>query len=84
MSINIFDYYKNPQIMSAIGTATKYISNSHDREDCRQEIFSELYSVMPMDTDDAIRLVDRVASKFKYDNSERIKHESSLEELFID
>lgn len=65
MLMNNFDYYTNPDILSAINTHMRHIKNADDREDCRQEIFANLYDFMPLDTDDAIRLVDKIAMRFR-------------------
>lgn len=59
------DYYENPRIRSAISIHESHIHNREDREDCRQEIFAELYDFMPLDEDEAIRLVDKVAMRFR-------------------
>jgi len=63
--MNKFDYFTNPDIISAINTHMKHIKNAEDREDCRQEIYTNLYAFMPFDTEDAIRLVDKSAMKFR-------------------
>jgi hypothetical protein len=84
MVVNTFDYYQNPEILSAIKTNVRHIKNSHDREDCSQEIFAELYSMMPLDTEDAISVVNKVAAKFKRDDLKINANELSFEELFID
>ena len=63
--MNALDYYNNPEIISAIRLHETKIKNREDREDCRQEIFTELYDFMPLDTDEAIKIVDRVGIKFR-------------------
>jgi len=63
--MNNFDYYTNPDILSAINTHMRHIKNVDDREDCRQEIFANLYDFMPLDQDEAIRLVDKIAMRFR-------------------
>jgi hypothetical protein len=65
-NINALDYYNNPKILKAINVNLRHIKNGFDREDCQQEIFAELYDFMPLDEEEAIRLVDRVAYRFKY------------------
>ena len=63
--MNALDYYNNPIIRSNIEKQTRGIKNSHDAEDCRQEIFAELYDFMPLDEDESIRLIERVGRKFR-------------------
>lgn len=63
--MNKFDYFDNPDIISAINTHMKHIKNADDRSDCRQEIYTNLYAFMPLDTDEAIKLVDSTAMKFR-------------------
>jgi hypothetical protein len=62
---NTFDYYQNPKILKAIHFQLKYLKGAADREDCRQEIFSELYDFMPLDDDEAVRIVNRVGCKYR-------------------
>jgi hypothetical protein len=62
---NIFDYYKNPIILSEIHKELNRIKNGDDREDCKQEIYAELYDFMPMDDEDAIRIVRRIGRRFR-------------------
>ena len=81
--MNIFDYYQNPRILSAINRSLYYIRTSHDKEDCRQEIFAELYDFMPITEEDAVRIVNRIASRFRYYNSKILKHETGLTEAGI-
>lgn len=63
--MNIFDYYNNPEILSAIKSETSRIKGLESKEDCEQEIFAELYDFMPMDTDEAVSIVYRVGRKFR-------------------
>jgi hypothetical protein len=65
MLVNQFDYFNNPSINSAIGVHMRHIKNREDQADCRQEIYANLYDFMPLDTDEAITLIDRVAMKFR-------------------
>ena len=41
------------------------IKNREDREDCQQEIWAELYDFMPLDVDEAKKIIKRVAMKFE-------------------
>jgi hypothetical protein len=80
---NMLDYYKNPTILAAINTNIRHIKNRHDREDCKQEIFAELYDFMPLNEEEAIRLINRTASKFKYAEKLLNEKEISLKEAGI-
>lgn len=80
MKINKLDYYQNPAILAAMRTNTRHIKNTFDREDCNQEIFAELYDFMPLDDDEAIRIVNRVASRFKYNDKMINENEVSFQE----
>ena len=62
---NTFDYYQNTEILKAISFQIKYIRGQADREDCRQEIFAELYDFMPLDDDEAIKIVNKVGCKYR-------------------
>jgi hypothetical protein len=79
----MFDYYKNPRILSAIEKNVCRIKNYHDREDCRQEIFTELYSFMPFDENESIRLVNKVARKFQRADIKSNTFETGLQEAGI-
>ena len=59
------DYYKNENILKAISVHMKHIKCHEDREDCKQEIWANLYAFMPLDEDEAIRLVDSSAMRFR-------------------
>jgi hypothetical protein len=73
--MNALDYYNNPDIRRAMALETRHIKNKCDIEDCEQEIFAELYDFMPLDPADAIRIVCRVAKKFKRNNLKIAKNE---------
>ena len=62
---NILDYYKNPDILGCIQYEMRFIKSKHDQEDCKQSIFAELYDFMPLDTEEASRLIRRVSRKFR-------------------
>jgi hypothetical protein len=62
---NIFDYYKNPEIIEAISKETMRIKGSFDKEECKQEIFSELYDFMPMDIEEAKRLIFKIGKRYR-------------------
>lgn len=64
--MNQLDYLQNDEILKVINFNLRFIKRPEDREDFRQEIWAELYDFMPQTTDDAIQLIDRAASKFKY------------------
>ncbi len=63
--MNAFDYYANPEISKRISFVTGKIPTSSDREDCAQEIYAEMYDFMLLDTDEAIRIVERIAKRYK-------------------
>lgn len=63
--MNALDYYNNPEILRAINFQIKFIKNKCDVEDCRQEIWSNLYDFMPLNTDDAVKLVNTVGVRFR-------------------
>ena len=81
--MNALDYYNNPDIRRAMALETSYIRNKCDIEDCEQEIFAELYDFMPLDTTEAIRIVHRIAKRFKRRNLKIAKSEiaSDSEEI---
>lgn len=63
--MSVFDYYENEQIISAISFQLRRIRNPRDKEDCKQEIFAELYDFTPIDESDALRIVSRIGRKFR-------------------
>ena len=63
--MNAFDYYSNPKIKGYIDSEVAYIKNAEDREDCRQEIWANLYDFMPLDITEARRLIKKTCEKFK-------------------
>jgi hypothetical protein len=76
--LNALDYYNNPIIISAIGKQTRSIKNDQDIEDCRQEIFAELYDFMPLDDDESLKLIERVGRKFRRNVQKSAENEISL------
>lgn len=70
-----FDYIGNKAIENAITLHLRYIHNSEDREDFRQEIYAELYDVFPEIEEEAVRLVNRIAMKFRRGNEKIAEHE---------
>ena len=76
--MNALDYYNNPEIISAIERQTRSIANEQDIEDCRQEIFAELYDFMPLDDEESIKLIERVGRKFRRTVQKIAEHEISL------
>lgn len=76
--MNAFDYFTNPEISRRISLVTGKIPTAHDREDCAQEIYAEMYDFMPLDTEEAIRLVDRIAKRFKRARREVLENELDL------
>jgi hypothetical protein len=62
---NTFDYYRNKNILRAIAHQTNRIRGEMDKEECRQEIFAELYDFMPLDENEALTIVNRVGVKFR-------------------
>jgi predicted ATP-dependent protease len=81
---NTFDYYQNAKILNEINRNIRFIKNQHDKEDCRQEVFAELYNEMPISESEAIKLVSRIARKFKRDNAKIACSETGLAEAYID
>jgi hypothetical protein len=63
--VNTLDYYNNPKIVSQIKKQILSIKNAQDKEDCRQEIFAELYDFMPLDEEETVNLIERVGRKFR-------------------
>lgn len=63
--MNALDYYNNPEITSYIKSELGFIRNREDKEDCKQEIFAELYDFMPLDIPESRKLIKRVCEKFK-------------------
>jgi len=80
---NAFDYYQNKNILAAINTNVRHIRNRFDREDCQQEIWTELYSFMPMDEDEAIKIINKIAYRFKYHDNKHNQSEIGLTEAGI-
>ncbi len=77
--MNALDYYKNPIIISQIEKQTRSIKNGQDVEDCRQEIFAELYDFMPSE-DEALELIERVGRKFRRNVQRIAEHEVSFDD----
>mgnify|MGYP006991940830 CR=1 FL=1 len=77
--MNGFDYYNNINIVSAIDKHCKYIHNHLDREDFRQEVFAELYDFMPGSESDSIKLVNKIASRFRKETNKIHNNEMSIE-----
>lgn len=75
--MNQLDYYQNPEILSAIGQNMRFVKNREDREDLQQELWAVLYDFMPPSTEDAIKLIDRTAAKFKYRVKKIAEYEAS-------
>lgn len=73
--MNAFDYYGNEEIQRAIGYEIAHIRNAQDKEDCRQEVFAELYDFMPIDTEEAIRIVRKIGARFRRDVVRKSKRE---------
>jgi hypothetical protein len=82
--LNALDYYNNPQITAQIEKQVRSIKNRQDVEDCRQEIFAELYDYMPLDSVSAIRLIERVGRKFRRNAQTIAEKEINLEDAGID
>ena len=78
--MNALDYYNNPTITSCMNRELSYIGNKEDRDDCRQEIYAEIYDIMPLDEKEALRLVKRVSEKFKRRVSKILDNETELDE----
>jgi hypothetical protein len=78
--LNAFDYYQNETITSRISLLTSKIQSREDKEDCQQEIWAELYDFMPITTDEALTIIERVAKKYKRTRHAIYNHEVSFEE----
>jgi hypothetical protein len=63
--VNTFDYYKNETILKAISFELNRIKGGYDKEDCKQEIFAELYDFMPLDESTAVKIVSRVGRRYR-------------------
>lgn len=72
------DYYQNPSIVEYMALAMSRITRYEDREDCRQEIFAELYDFMPLDIEEAKRIVKRIAMRFERGTKRLEENEMSL------
>jgi hypothetical protein len=81
--LNTLDYYNNPKIVSQIDKQIISIKNYQDKEDCRQEIFAELYDFMPLDEEEAIRLIERVGRKFRRNVSAIYENEMGFYEAGV-
>jgi hypothetical protein len=81
--LNALDYYNNPEITSYIGQVMAHIKNKEDREDCRQEIFAELYDFMPLDVAESRLLIKRIAMKFARSVAKIAENEVSLSDARI-
>jgi hypothetical protein len=62
---NLLDYYQNENILKAIRYEMNYIQTRSEREDCKQEIFAELYDFMPLDEYEAIKIVRKASRRFR-------------------
>jgi len=77
---NAFEYLTNPEIIRHINKLTSHINNQQDLEDCRQEVWAELYDIMPLDDDEAKALITRVVKKFEWRAKNISDHEVSFDE----
>jgi hypothetical protein len=78
--VNALDYYNNPILTAYIKSELRHITNNEDREDCQQEIFAELYDFMPLDENDAKRLIKRVCVKFERGIRKLVENEVGLDD----
>lgn len=78
--MNPFDYYTNPEIIKYIKKELKYIANIEDKEDCRQDIFSDLYAFMPLDIYQSKKVIKNVCEKFKRRKNKIFDNEMSYKE----
>lgn len=78
--MNALDYYLNPDIIKAINGHLAHIHNSEDREDCRQDIFAELYDFCPLDTAEAVTIVNRIGMRFRRGVKLREDNETNFDE----
>lgn len=76
--IHALDYYNNQEILRYIRSTMSHIKSREEREDCNQEIFAELYDFMPLDMDEAKRIIKRVSMKFERSEKARYEHETGL------
>jgi hypothetical protein len=79
--LNSFDYYKNPILIKAIDKHASYLKSHFDKEDFRQEVFAELYDFMPIDDSEAIKLINKVAFRFRKTIKAIYDNEISLSEI---
>ncbi|MBA4274069.1 MAG: hypothetical protein C0436_00285 [Alphaproteobacteria bacterium] len=72
------NYYENETIRRAINTHMRHIRCLEDRQDCEQEIWANLYAFMPLDEDEAVKIIDRSAMRFRrnYINPTRGQYEA--------
>lgn len=81
--MNALDYFQNKDILDYMSSAMRHIRNSEDREDCRQEMFAELYDFMPLDLEESKRIIKRVAMRFERD-AKRYGNEIGFDEAGIE
>jgi hypothetical protein len=77
--LNNFDYYKNPILINAIEKHSSYIHAHCDKEDFRQEVYAELYDFMPIDDEESIRLINKIAFRFRKAIKNNSTNEISLD-----
>ena len=81
--MNALDYFQNKDILDYMSSAMRHIRNSEDREDCRQEMFAELYDFMPLDLEESKRVINRVVTRFRR-GVERYSNETGYDEAGIE
>jgi len=79
--VNALDYYNNPVITQRISNITRRIRSIENREDCQQEIWAEIYDFMPLDDAEAIRIIERIAKRYKRNSKDVYDNETSINEL---
>jgi hypothetical protein len=69
------NYYENNVIRRAINLHMKHIKNTQDKQDCEQEVWANLYAFMPLDEEEAIKIVDSSAMRFRRNYIDKNKSE---------
>jgi hypothetical protein len=57
------DYISNLEITRLISWQTKRFRNTEDKDDCKQDIYAELYAFSPIDIDEAMTIINRVSRR---------------------
>jgi len=77
--MDTFNYYSNPLIISRITQLTKGITVNEDKEDCKQQIWTDLYGLMPLSDKESLKIIERIAKRFKRNRHEIYENEIEYE-----